>query len=270
MATNGYTPDPYTQYSTESLRNPTTPLRTRAQLPPPSPAEAGMVYLTTTGSKSAPIDRFIKVADAYNMLPSLDAAAMAKFNDTMDKYYGKGKWDTSWKSGLWNKAVGAASYALTYGGKRISPLEALDGVLANETSGSGGQNGGKTAAYTGPVTTKSTTTSVNLTNPTEARTLVNNSLTQYLGREATKQEQDAFLAALNAQEKMSPTVTKQTSTTTPQGKAMNTVESEVQSQGGFNPSTFAQEYAQGQEGAAEFQAATSLLDTFIGSLKARV
>ena len=269
MATNGYTPDPYTQYSTESLRNPTTPLRTRAQLPPPSPASAGMVYLTTTGSKTAPIDRFIPVQDAYNMLPSLGPDAMAQFNETMDKYYGKGRWDTSWKSGLWNKAVGAASYALTYGGKRISPLEALDGVLANETSGSGGA-GGKAAAYKGPVTTKSTTESVNLTNPTEARTLVNNSLTQYLGREATKQEQDSFLAALNAQEKMNPTVTNQTSTTTPQGKAMNKVESEVQSQGGFNPSTFAQEYAQGQEGSAEFQAASSLLDTFIGSLKARV
>jgi hypothetical protein len=229
-----------------------------------------MVYLSTTGSATAPIDRFIPVQDAYNMLPSLGPDAMKKFDSTMDKYYGKGKWQTSWKSGLWNKAVGAASYALTYGGKRISPLEALDGVLQNETSGSGANGAGGAGAYTGPVTTTSTTKSVNLTNPTEARTLVNNSLTQYLGREATKKEQDAFLAALNAQEKMSPTTTTQVSTTTPHGKSMNTVESQVQSEGGFNPSTFAQEYAQGQEGSAEFQAATSLLDTFIGSLKARV
>jgi hypothetical protein len=83
-------------------------------------------------------------------------------------------------------------------------------------------------------------------------------------------EQNSFLKALNVQEKRNPTVTKSTSVTTPQGQGKSMVESETMSQGGFNPSTFAQEYAQGMEGAAEYQAATTLLDTFIGSLKARV
>jgi hypothetical protein len=77
------------------------------------------------------------------------------------------------------------------------------------------------------------------------------------------------LKALNAVEKRSPSVTKSVSTTTP-GVGTSRTESETSSRGGFNPSTFAEEYAQGQEGAAEFQAATTLLDTFIGSLGARV
>jgi hypothetical protein len=37
--------------------------------------------------------------------------------------------------------------------------------------------------------------------------------------------------------------------------------------GGFNPSTFAEDYAQGMEGAAEFQAATTYLDAFINALR---
>ena len=40
--------------------------------------------------------------------------------------------------------------------------------------------------------------------------------------------------------------------------------------GGFDPAVFAEEYAQGQEGAGEYKAATSLLDTFIKSIGAKV
>lgn len=270
---SGSVSNPYTQYSTERYRNPTTPLRQRSQLPPPQPGSAGMVYLTTTGSKSTPLDRYIPVQDAYNMLSSLSPDAIKKFDSTMDKYYGKGKWEPSWRSGLWNKSVGAASYALTYNGQRLSPLDALDSVLASETGGSGAGVGGGSGSggggYSGPVTSRQTSTNINLTDPTTARGLVDKALSSYLGREANVKEQAAFRKALNIQEKMNPSVTQQTSVTTPGVGTSDTV-SQSQTQGGFNPSVFAEEYARGQEGSAEFQAATTMLDTFIGSLKARV
>lgn len=270
---SGSISNPYTQYTTERYRNPTTPARVRAQLPPPSPQAAGMVYLSTTGSRTAPQDRFISVQDAYNMYPSLSASAKKHFDGVMDAYYGKGRWEESWKAKLWNKAVGAASYALTYEGRRVSPLDILPSVVADEagasSGGGGGYGGGGGGGGGGPTTSISTTTSVNLTDPSTARGLVDRALSQYLGREATGKEQQAFLRALNAQEQMNPTVTRQTSVSQVAGDTVSQTQS-VMSQGGFNPSVFAEEYAQGQEGAAEFQAATGLLDAFIGALKARV
>jgi hypothetical protein len=90
-------------------------------------------------------------------------------------------------------------------------------------------------------------------------------LGNFLGRAADPQEQKAFLKALNVQERQNPTVTRQT--TVSGGGSSSSTSSTI---GGFNPSTFAKEYAAGQEGAGEFQAATSLLDTFISSLGAKV
>lgn len=271
---SGSISNPYTQNITEKYRNPTTPARLRAQLPPPSPQAAGSVYWTTTGSKSAPQDRFMSVQDAYSAFPSLSQRAKDHFYGVMDKYYGKGRWDTSWVSGLWNKAVGAASYALTYEGRRVSPLDIFESVVSSETASGagasgGGGGGGGAGGGGGPTTSISTTTSVNLTDPSTARGLVNQALTQYLGREANAKEQEAFLRALNAQERMNPTVTRQRSVSQSSGSTVSQTQ-DVMSQGGFNPSTFAQEYAQGQEGAAEFQAATGLLDSFMSALKARV
>ena len=234
---------------------------------------AGIPYKNPSALKTQKVARLVPIADARYMMETLAPAERKKLNDTTTAYFGHNRWDKSWQDGVWERAINISANSYAYGGtsNAITPVDAFQLVvqdMENASSGRGG--GGGAAAYTGPVTTVQTTKTVNLTNPTEARTLVNKALSDYLGREATGTEQQNFLAALNAQEQRNPSVTKQKSVSTPQGVAMTTVNSEVQSQGGFNPSTFAQEYAQGQEGAAEFQAATNLLDTFIGSLKARV
>ena len=222
------------------------------------------------GGATRQVTQLVPVADARYMMETLSPADRKKLNDTTTAYFGHNRWDPSWQDGVWERAINVSANSYAYGpqDKAITPIDAFQLVVQDMAGSSGGGRGGA-GGYKGPVTTTQTTKSVNLTNPGEARGLVNKALGDYLGREATSQEQDAFLAALNMQEKRNPTITKQVSTTTPQGNNQ-TVSQNVQSQGGFNPSTFAQEYAQGQEGAAEFQAATNLLDTFIGSLKARV
>lgn len=236
---------------------------------------AGIPYKNPGQSKPTTVARLVPITDARYMMETLAPAERKKLNEATTAYFGHNRWDPSWQDGVWERAINISANSYAYGGtgNAITPVDAFQLVVQNMqgSGGSGGRGGGGGGGgYSGPVTTVQTTKSVNLTNPTEARALVNKSLSDYLGREATSTEQQNFLAALNMQEKRNPSISKQKSVSTPQGPGMTTVESEVQSQGGFNPSTFAQEYAQGQEGAAEFQAATNLLDTFIGSLKARI
>lgn len=123
-------------------------------------------------------------------------------------------------------------------------IEALDpfvntyAQVRQQTGGGGG--GGPTQA-------------VSLTDPGTAKQLINQSLQQYLGRNATPDELQNFVAALNKAEMKSPRVSRVAGAT-------------AVTAGGFNPATFAEDYAAGMEGAGEFQAVTSALDNFIGSL----
>jgi hypothetical protein len=96
-----------------------------------------------------------------------------------------------------------------------------------------------------------------LTDPGTAKILVDQALESYLGRKANEREMSAFTAALNNKQMQSPSTTDVVGTT-------------AVSSGGFNPSAFAEQFAQGQEGAGEYQAATTFLDTFVSSLKAQV
>ena len=76
---------------------------------------------------------------------------------------------------------------------------------------------------------------------------------KYLGRKANAKETARFTAALNQAEMRNPTVTTAT-------------QSSATTVGGFNPSTFAEEWAASQEGSGEYQAATTFLDAFMGAL----
>lgn len=138
----------------------------------------------------------------------------------------------------------AAKYAA--GGQAVPWWQDLDPFVnayaqARQVGGTGGRGGG------GP------TKAVNLTDPGTAKQLINNSLQQYLGRNASPRELRKFVDALNRAEMRNP-----------QERAV--VESTAVSMGGFNPSTFAEDYAAGMEGAGEFQAVTAGLDNFINAL----
>jgi hypothetical protein len=122
----------------------------------------------------------------------------------------------------------------------LDSIDEFVNAYGSATAARGGGRGGPTQA-------------VNLTDPGTAKQLMNQSLQQYLGRDATPDELEKFVTALNKAEMRNPQTSVRSGST-------------AVSAGGFNPATFAQDYAAGMEGAGEFQAVTSALDNFIGSL----
>jgi len=201
---------------------------------------------------------------AQSSVDILPTAMIDKLHGAMDAAYGKGGWTQAQLKAGWKQAVTNSANILYTTNKKAFPdiifenmvaANAKAGLNAGGTVNSGGGNG----------TSYATQKSVNLTDPSTARGLIDTALSDHLGRQANPQEQAAFLKALNVQQQASPTMTEQT--TTKSGKSSSTTS---QTTGGFNASTFADEYAAGQQGAGEFQAATSLLDSFIGALGAKV
>lgn len=154
--------------------------------------------------------------------------------------------------GFYEKMVQIAYQAQTQYGVRISPLEAYDwwkkktgNIYGSSSVSAGGGGGGGAAAPT---------KRVNLTDPDTAEQLVNTALETYLGRAANNQEQEAFRKALRRKEMRNP------------------MEVDVQgdtavTKGGINSSVQAKKFAMAQEGSAEYMASTTLLDTFINSIK---
>ena len=157
--------------------------------------------------------------------------------------------------GFYQNMVKIAYQAQTQFGVKISPLEAYDwwkkktgGIYASATGTGGAGGGGGGGGVAAP------TKRVNLTDPDTAEQLVNSALETYLGRRANAKEIDAFRGALRKKEIRNPTEVDI------QGDTAIT-------KGGVSPTVQAEKFAMAQEGAAEYQASTTLLDTFIQSIK---
>ena len=203
---------------------------------------------------------------AKNAYPLLPTVVKNEFINTMNKNYGKGNWTQTELLSGYSESVDLAAIGFALNGQEYTP-DVYFAELVYNNAANGLDAGGKAiknkTGSGGPTT--SVQKSIRLTDESTARGLVDNALNQYLGRSATSTEQQAFFKALNVQESQNPTITQQT--TSSGGGVSSTISKTI---GGFSPSTFASEYAAGQEGAGEFQAATSLLDTFINALGAKV
>jgi hypothetical protein len=186
------------------------------------------------------------------------------YTQIMNKNYGVGGWTKAQQEALFSESVGRAAIGFSMTGDAYTP-DVYAAELAQDNAANGLDAGGKVLSAGSGGVSSSVQKSVKLTDPSTARGLIDQALGNFLGRAADPQEQKAFLKALNVQERRNPTVTRQT--TVSGGGSSSSTSNTV---GGFNASTFASEYAAGQEGAGEFQAATSLLDTFISSLGAKV
>jgi hypothetical protein len=92
---------------------------------------------------------------------------------------------------------------------------------------------------------------VNLTNPTDAKMLVDNALQQYLGRDATKEEQAVFYKSLQAQERANPNVSNQAGTS-----------------GGLNQRQVAKEFAQSRPDYAEYTTDTKFRGYLMSAIMA--
>lgn len=200
------------------------------------------------------------VFTAKNMWANLPKQAFNQVTDLMNRYYGEGRWSLSGGAGkpgvkgFWEMAVDVTRAQANLG-KRVPVIQAFDQILANSTAA--GLTPGGTRAGGGGGGGPRVTQTINLTDPGTAETLIDQALQQYLGRRASNDEVRKFRKALTRAEMESPRAAD--------------IEGETQiTRGGFNPATFAQEYAEGMEGVAEYQAATTFLDSFIESLGARV
>lgn len=236
-------------FGTNRYSNPTTPLQQRfgASTPMVPPGERTVWWSDERGTEN-----YIPVTDAYNLYALLGDRARKDLFNSLDRFYGKGRWDPSWVPKFWGRAVNVSSTALTLQNRKLNPMDSFDMLVAEaaaagvgpDGAGSGRGRGGGAAA---PLPT------VNLTDPGTAETIIDQALQGYLGRKALPDERDTFLKALRREEMANPRTVEVRG-----GKAV--------SSGGINPQAFAEDFAQAQEGAAEFTAATTLLDSFIDSL----
>lgn len=193
--------------------------------------------------------------EGYNNLNANDQKVLDYIKKNIP--YGK---QMTYKS-LWERGVGLANSAAQQG-INITPLQALEDLLLTEngkdgsSSGGGGGGGGGGGAYS------QTSVAYSLTDPETAERLVNASLQTYLGRDASAKERSAFYRALNAYEQRNPTITNSAGVSGSGGHTSST----SNTRGGANPTQFAEDWAQSQEGAGEFRASTELLDTFMSAL----
>lgn len=232
----------------------------------------GEVYVGTEmgkGAKNVPVDTF-SIPGAF---ASLSPAAQQKLYKDAQAVYGHDKVPALNMDSFLTLTASNAYGVQQSTGLKVGVLNYWDyykqsggpGLNAYAKSGSGSGSGGAGGGYSGPVTSKSKQTSVNLTDPTSARGLVDAAMTQYLGRRPTQKEYANFLQQLNSMEEKNPSVTTQTSVTTPGVGSSSTV-AKSKTTGGSNAQQYAVEYARGQEGAAEYTAATTVADAFISLL----
>ena len=120
--------------------------------------------------------------------------------------------------------------------------------LPPSTSTAGG-SAGSAGPYLGPTTTTT------VANEMDAKSLVNNALSQYLGRTATDAEVSAFHQKLNSELAANPNVSDPTS----QHAGVNS--------GGTNPQQLAEDFAKSQPDYAETQAATTGLNWMVEAIR---
>lgn len=154
---------------------------------------------------------------------------------------------------LWNDVVEASADS------GLTPWQVMEQMAADVQAGAiiaepgaGNGTGGPRAFYN---------ETVNLTNPEDAQILVQNALSQYLGRNATEQELDAFTKALRKEEQASPAIDQGVSGRGGVSRTTSGGVSAAQAQ------EMAKDFAQSRPDYAEFQASTNLLDAFIGVLE---
>ena len=240
---------------------------------PPGRVYIGSGYGPYTGGTPtagyAPIqDMTADVEVAVRGFPSLSPEAQRKVYSDAQDYYGLDFVPQSYLDGYYEGLVKGAYQVQQSQGLKVTPLEYPDymrevlGPDAYKSKGAGGGGG----RYMGPTTQVGTYETVNLSNPSEARALLDNALGQVLGRRPTDVEYKNFTAALNAAQEEAPSITESVSTTTPQGKAKSTVKSKQKTSGGVSETQLATEFARSQEMAAETIGGTLGFDAFLEAI----
>jgi len=194
---------------------------------------------------------------------------------------------------VWIEAVGMSAdlYAAGY---YFAPWEALELMRDNKGAegGSGPRNGTFSTSNNSTSTTRSNSTdrNVDLSSASEARAFLLQAAERELGRAATSDEIAAFRRALNAEEQANPEIRKTTgvTTSTETGTATDVVEmgetvsssrntntsqssdSDTTTSGGMDRGQFAIDTARSANDYAEYQAATTYMNTMFAALSSPV
>lgn len=150
----------------------------------------------------------------------------------------------------WKDAITGASMDMEKEGRSWEEFlnaRAANPVIQKLVAANGNGSGG------GPFYSRDT--SVNLSSASEAARIADQTFTQEMGRTASNQEAADFQKALNAQQRANPQVSIQQGTQTKGSRVSRSSQS-----GGFDPTRFAREYAQSQEGYGEQFAGVTFMD----------
>lgn len=206
-------------------------------------------------SPRAPVMMDADAAKNFALLPrDLTDAIVSMAN----AYYGRPV-DPSWIRGRWAEAVDESVQAYQLSGVLIEPLAIYDELIAGAAAAEAAQAASSGGGYygSGGFGGGGGGGTVNLTNYTNARAILNAAMSAWLGRQASDKEVSTFLKLLNEQEMANPVT---------QEFAGDIV---IQS-GGFDPQQFAEDFVKSQEGSAEYQAVTTYLDAFLAALGGKV
>lgn len=165
---------------------------------------------------------------------------------------------TIWQA--WSAVINEAG-SMADSGNMVSPNQRLAAYMKHPLDAAGGA---------APLKAYSTTAkSVNFTDPAQARQILNQSLTDSLGRAPSPAETQAYMAALHAAENQNPTITKTQYTPNSTGTAYDTSSS---SSGGLDAAGYTADYAKGHNKVehASYQASTTYMNALMGALGATV
>lgn len=126
--------------------------------------------------------------------------------------------------------------------------------------------GDSTGGETKPAKYETTNIQTNLSDPTEADAVLQDTLQQRLGRAPTDAEKQSFLAALNAKQRANPSVTSTQYTLDAKTGGYNTTVGETS--GGVNAGQYADDFAtnNNKKEYGAYQAATTYFDAMMSAL----
>lgn len=238
--------------------------------------QAGTATTTTTRTQRTDTARIPDLPNRYKIVretglegrpvyvPEADARGLARswyggpgFDALVRRLVSLGLIDESDRSNMpliddiWNEAVDL-SMKMTAAGRPMNPWTALALLGGESRRGRGG--GGFTGTRSTP--------RVDLTDPISAKALVNETLSQYLGRNATDEEIRRFTATLNAAERANPVVE---TTTYKDGQAVSSVVS-----GGLDRRQVVTDEAMKLPEYGAVQAATTYFQALVDALSSPV
>ena len=161
----------------------------------------------------------------------------------------------------WNEATrGLAAYQKATGDSSMDIWTYMDLIAAGRAGGSGGGGGGAPAPPSKVVTKQ-----IDITNPTEARNMVESAIGGYLGRNPTDYEYEQFLKTIQKADRKNPTISTQKVVST--GAGGGTQKTNVKQEGGVDKAQVAKEYAKSRDDYAETNVETSAAQALLKFIK---